>query len=183
MKLSASLAAPSLGLCCSVSRMPGQTRLRTSKSRRRTGPTFAADGLVVHATVGGTSGGSRPVVVLAPSSYAATARGSRAAQLGRGVCPARVTTLAIDLRGHGRSKVDPDGSARIYAAAAATTRCTSAWSAMWLGGGGLYPHHAPTPSRWRSSARRSVHSSLVAFADDAQLAMLVALSPGSTTWG
>lgn len=181
MKLSAPLAALSLGLVFSVSGCPANSGSNIEIPPAN-GPevTFAAaDGLVVHATVGGASGGSRPVVVLAHQlcsdrSEWSSAQHDWVAAFGqRGV-----TTLAIDLRGHGRSKVFPDGSIKdlcggggndaLYAGMVSDVKAAVDYARTTLNAKSVAVIGASIGS----------NSSLVAFADDAQLAMLVALSPG-----
>ena len=139
----------------------------------------AADGLVVHGTVTDGSGSApRPVVVLSHqlcsnrSEWSATSHDWVSAFAQRGV-----TTLAIDLRGHGRSKLFPDGSTRDL--------CGGGSAALYAGMVSdvkAAVDYARTTLKAKSvaviGASIGSNSSLVAYADDAQLAMVVALSPG-----
>lgn len=140
----------------------------------------AADGLVVHGTVVTGSGSApRPVVILAHqlcsdrSEWSAAPHDWVSALAQRGV-----TTLAIDLRGHGRSKLFPDGStkdlcggggsAALYSGMVSDVKAAVQYARTTLGAKSVAVIGASIGS----------NSSLVAFAEDAQLAMAVALSPG-----
>lgn len=145
----------------------------------------AADGLVVHGTVTAPSGGgSHPVVVLAHqlcsdrSEWSAAGHDWVTAFAQRGV-----TTLAIDLRGHGQSKAFPDGSTKDlcsgnYGTAPYAGMVSDVKAAVAYARGTL---KATAVAVMGASIGSS--SSLVTFAEDAQLAMAVALSPGLDYYG
>lgn len=181
MRVSAPLSGLGLGLLFLVAGCSGN-QSGGNQPPPDNGPevTFmAADGLVVHATVGGATGGGKPVAVLAHqlcsnrAEWSATTHDWVSAFAQRGV-----TTLAIDLRGHGRSTLFPDGSIKdlcsgggnsaLYAGMVSDVKAAVDYARGTLNAKSVAVLGASIGS----------NSALVAFADDAQLAMVVALSPG-----
>lgn len=140
----------------------------------------AADGLVVHGSlVKPSSGSTSAVVVLAHQLCSDRAEWSQAAHDWVGALSQRgVTTLAIDLRGHGQSKLFPDGStkdlcsgggaAALYTGMVSDVQAAVGYARTTLGAKSVAVVGASIGS----------NSSLLAYAADAQLAMVVALSPG-----
>lgn len=183
MNVSDSRLARGLGLLFLLSGCPAASPGAGGDGPPAGGPevTFAAtDGLIVHGTVVAGSGSApRPVVVLSHqlcsdrSEWSAASHDWVSAFAQRGV-----TTLAIDLRGHGRSKLFPDGSTHdlcsgggsdaLYAGMVSDVKAAVQYARTTLGAKSVAVVGASIGS----------NSSLVAFADDAQLAMVVALSPG-----
>jgi alpha-beta hydrolase superfamily lysophospholipase len=139
----------------------------------------AADGLVVHGSlVGPSSGSSRGVVVLAHQLCSDRAEWSQASHDWVTALAQRgVTTVAIDLRGHGQSKLFPDGSTKdlcsggadsLFAGMVSDVKAAVGYARTTLGAQSVAVIGASIGS----------NSALVAFSEDAQLAMVVALSPG-----
>ena len=165
------------GLGCSPSSGPGDG---TPTPGNGQAVTFAAaDGLVVHGSVvGPSSGSSRGVVVLAHQLCSNRAEWSQASHDWVTALAQRgVTTVAIDLRGHGQSKLFPDGSTKdlcsggsdaLFAGMVSDVKAAVGYARTTLGAQSVAVIGASIGS----------NSALVAFSEDAQLAMVVALSPG-----
>jgi alpha-beta hydrolase superfamily lysophospholipase len=142
----------------------------------------AADGLVVHATHATCQESPRPVVVLVHQMCSDRGEWSKPAHDWQGALVTRgLATLAIDLRGHGQSRDWPDGSRHnlceertkeesrpLYAGMVEDVKAAAAYAAREL--------KAPRVAVVGGSI--GANSALAAFAGDASLAAVIALSPG-----
>jgi dienelactone hydrolase len=144
----------------------------------------SADGMTIHATLSNPCGGAaRPVVVLAHQMCRDRSEWSKPVHDWVAMLGARgVATLAVDLRGHGKSlrfsdgtthdlceEIDDAAVAGRYAAMADDVKAAVAYARA----------EARAAKVALVGASIGANAALVAFADDADLAMVVALSPGA----
>jgi pimeloyl-ACP methyl ester carboxylesterase len=145
----------------------------------------SADGLAIHGTLSRPPGEAAvPVVVLAHQmcsdrdEWSAPAHDWVAAFGARGIA-----TLAIDLRGHGHSKVWPDGSTHDLCKEIEDPAAAGLYAAMVddvKAAVGYARTAAKAPRVAIMGGSIGANSALVAFADDPEVAIVVALSPSPT---
>lgn len=143
----------------------------------------ATDGLVVHATAANPCGAApRPVVVLAHQMCTDRSEWSQPTHDWVDALHAQgIATLAIDLRGHGASKVWPDGATHDLCAEINDPNVQPLYLAMVgdVQGAVAYARGAMHASSVATiGASIGANSSIVTFAADASIAITVALSPG-----
>jgi dienelactone hydrolase len=143
----------------------------------------SSDGLVVHARVSNPCGGEpRPIVVLAHQMCRDSREWSADGHDWVGALGARgIATLAVDLRGHGASKVWPDGSEHDLCRELGTADAAPRYAAMVDDVRSAVAHARNTlgaPSVAVAGASVGANAALAAMAADPQVSAAVALSPG-----